>query len=45
MDNRFSSVFVNLDMDMTDRSLLKDAEVVRVLLSADRTSLTVYLRL
>ena len=45
MDNKFGNVFVNLDMDMTDRNLMNSAEVVRILLSSDRTVLTVYLRL
>ena len=44
MKQGFSDVFVNLDMDLTDRELMKNAEVIKISVSADRSSLTVYLR-
>ena len=44
MKESFSNVFVNLDMDLTDRELMKNAEVIKISVSADRSSLTVYLR-
>ena len=44
MENRFSEVFVNLDMDITDRELMKDTEITRITASSDRSSLTVYVR-
>ena len=42
MNNRFSDVFVNLDMDLTDRELMKNAEVTKICVPADRSSLAVY---
>ena len=44
MSSRFSDVFVNLNMDITDRELMKNAEVLRISVSKDRSSLTVYLK-
>ena len=44
MRDSFSNVFVNLDMDHTDRELMKNAEVLKISVSENRGSLTVYLK-
>ncbi|MDO4961338.1 MAG: PolC-type DNA polymerase III [Eubacteriales bacterium] len=43
MSSKFPDVFANLDMDMTDRGLMKNADVTKVSVSSDRSSLTVYM--
>ena len=40
----FSEVFQNLDMDLSDKELMKNAEVLKVAVPEDRSALTVYLR-
>ena len=42
--SNFSEVFPNLDMDLSDRELMKKAEVIRISVPDDRSSLTVFLR-
>ena len=44
MSNKFSDVFVNLDMDMTDRELMKNAEITKISVPSDKSSLTVYVK-
>ena len=41
--SRFSEVFLNLDMDLTDRELMKNTEVIRITVPEDRSALNVYL--
>ncbi len=40
----FAEVFQNLDMDLSDKELMKNAEVLKVAVPEDRSALTVYLR-
>jgi len=45
VNKHFPDVFPNLDMDITDRELMKKAEILRITASSDRNSLTVYAKL
>ena len=45
MEKQFSDVFPNLDMDITDRELMKHAAILRITASSDRNSLTIYARM
>ena len=42
--SRFSEVFPKLDMDMSDKELLKNAEVLKISVPGDRGSLSIYIR-
>lgn len=42
--NSFPEVFTELNMDITDRELMKTAEVLKVTASADKSSLTVLIK-
>ena len=42
--SRFSEVFPKLDMDMSDKELLKNAEVLKISVPRDRSSLDIYIR-
>lgn len=44
MKSRFLEVFDNIVIDSSDKALLREAEVIRILTPRDRTSLTVYIR-
>lgn len=44
MANRFLEVFDNINIDSNDKELLKETEVIKVTVSSDRSSLTVYVK-